>query len=441
MKLISLATAKIKIIFSRFLKLSWTAKILIIIFVMFGSWFFYQKLISDKTQQIQYQQVKAEKGTIIVSIATSGQVSTANSASVTTQASGVVKNIFVESGQKVQAGDKIAELDLDMDGKQRSSQAYASYLSAKNNVDTARANLYSSQSTMLTNWQKYMDLAQNSTYQNSDGTPKTDQRQLTQFMTVNDDWLATEAKFKIQENTITQTQTSLNSSWSSYLQSSPIIYAPISGTVDGLSLQIGSVINAQSNSSGTASSQKIASIKTDASPTVTVNLTEVDVFKVKIGNKVTLTFDAIQNKTYTGKVISIDSVGAVSSGVTNYPAVIKLDVSSPEIFTNMSAQANIITQIKDNVLIVPSAAIQTQNDQSIVKYLKNGFVEQVVVETGLSSSSQTEIISGLSEGDSVITGTLTPKAERTTGQTSIFGGGSFGIFRGSGSNAVRSTNR
>ncbi len=125
-----------------------------------------------------------------------------------------------------------------------------------------------------------MDLVQSGIYQNSDGSPKTDFRQLPQFVSTQDDWLSTEAQYINQQNTIT-------ANWLSYQQSSPIIYAPISGTVTGFGLQIGSVITAQSNSSGTSTAQKIASIVTEAIPTVTVNLTEIDAPKVKIGNKVT----------------------------------------------------------------------------------------------------------------------------------------------------------
>src|SRR3989344_6249573 len=108
-----------------------------------------------------------------------------------------------------------------------------------------------------------MDLAQSSLYQNSDQSPNTTNRQLPQYMSVNDEWLSAEAKYKQQENVVAQAQTALNTSWLTYQQSSSVIYAPISGTVTGLSLQTGSVLTAQSNTTGTAASQKIASIQTD----------------------------------------------------------------------------------------------------------------------------------------------------------------------------------
>ncbi|MEK9143774.1 MAG: HlyD family efflux transporter periplasmic adaptor subunit [Patescibacteria group bacterium] len=411
-----------------FIRSSLLTKIVYIAIILALGWFTLSKLAANKSRQPQHQTAIVEKGTLIVSLSGSGTVSSANSATVTTQTSGVVKKLFVENGQQVKSGDSIAEVDLDMDGKQRAAQALASYQGAKNSLDGANATYYSLQSTLYTQWKSYMDISQNSTYQNSDGSAKTENRVLTPFTIAEDDWLAAEAKFKNQQGTIAQAQTSLNSAWASYQQASPIIYAPISGTISGLSLQIGSVLTAQTGSSGNSTAQRIANIKTTATPTITVNLTEVDAPKVKIGNNATITMDALPGKSYTGKVVSIDTIGTVSSGVTSYPSVIKLDTGGEEIFSNMSAQANIITDVKDNALLVPTAAIQNQGDQSTVRVMQKGNAAPVNVEVGLSSSTQTEILSGISEGDTVVTsvsnGTASPSTSNQT--RSVFGGGGFG---------------
>ena len=418
-----------------FLARSLLVKLIVIAILVGATWLAIAQLRGAKQSAPQYQTGQVEKGTLVVAISASGQISAANSGSVGTQASGVVNRVYVENGQKVQSGSKVAEIDLDLEGKQQSTQAFASYQSAKTNLETAKANLFSTQSDMLKNWKIYMNTAQSSTYQNSDGSPKTNERQVPDFVVSSDDWLATEAKYKNQQNAVAQAQTSLNAAWSAYQQTSPIIYAPISGTVTGISLQIGSVLTAQSGSAGNSTSQKIASIKTDASPTITINLTEVDVPKVKVGNKATLTLDAFPGKTYTGSVISIDTVGAVSSGVTTYPTVIKLDTQEPNIFSNMSVQANIITQVKDDTLIVPVSAVQSQNGQSFVRTMKNGKVSQTSVETGLSSGTQIEIVSGSSEGDVVVTSTITSTGtgQQASNQTqSPFGAIGGGGFRGGG---------
>jgi len=412
-------------------------KLLIFILVAGGGWFAYQKLFSKKSSTPQYQTGTVERGTLISSVTTTGKVATSNSTSVTTQASGVISKIYVKDGDSVKSGDVIADIDLDLQGKQRAAQSYASYQSAKNSLQTAKDRYYTLQSSMMTKWKTYMDVAQNSTYQNADKSPNTDNRNLPQFFATKDDWLATEADYKNQEAAIAQGQTSLNNAWLSYQQTSPTVYAPITGTITGLSLQVGSFITAQSNSSGGSTSQRIANVVTTAPPTITVDLTEIDTPKVKIGNKATVTFDALPGKTFSGNVVSIDTVGAVTSGVTSYPATIKLDVPDPLIFSNMGAQAIIVTNSKTDVLLISTTSIQTDTNGSYVQIMgKDGKPQQNAVETGISSDTETEILSGLSEGDVVVTGSTNgattngSATSRTTQTGSIFGGGGMGRMGG-----------
>ena len=420
-----IGVSKLVAIKNGFFRLTRPQRVVAIILLACLAWFIFAVAGSKKNAGVTYQTGTVEKGTLIVAVDASGQASTANSASVTTQTSGVVSKIYVQNGQKVATGDPIAEVELDMDGRQRSAQALAGYQSAKNALDNANTSLYTLQSTLFTEWKSYMDAAQSSTYQNSDGSPKTEERTLPQYMSTYDDWLASEAKYKTQQNVIVQAQTSLTSAWASYQQASPVIYAPISGTISGLSLQVGSVLSAQTGSSGNSAAQRIANIKTEATPTVTVNLTQIDAPKIATGNKATVTFDAFPDKTYTGVVVSIDTTGSVSSGVTTYPAVIKLDTGSEEIFPNMSAQASIITQVKDNAILVPAGAVSTVDGSSTVRIMKNGTPSEVMVELGLSSDTQTEILSGVSEGDTVVTGTTTQGSTQSTTRSvfSSFGGG------------------
>lgn len=401
-------------LYRAFLGLSKSKKVLIIIIVLVIMGYGIGKISAAKKSAPTYQTTQATKDTLIVSLSVSGQVSSANSAEVTTQASGVIHTVFVKDGDVVKTGDKIAQIDLDLTGQQRSQAAYASYQSAQNNVDTAKANLYSTQSTMLTEWQQYMDKAQNTTYENPDDSPNAGNRQLTDFMTTQDDWLASEAKFKVQQHAITQAQTSLSAAWYSYQQSAPIIVAPISGTITGLSLQPESVITAQTNSSGGSSSQRIASVKTSAPPTVSLNLTQIDVPKIKAGNKATVTFDAFADKTFTGEVVSIDTIGSVTTGVTTYPAIIKLDTIVEGLLPNMSASATIITATKPDVLLIPATAVQIQNGTSTVQVMRNRKITTVEVTTGLTSDTQTEIVSGLNEGDEVVTAVNTANTTRST---------------------------
>jgi RND family efflux transporter MFP subunit len=276
---------------------------------------------------------------------------------------------------------------------------------------------------MFSKWKIYTDIAENSTYQNPDSSPNTSNRTLTQFTTVQDDWLAAEAQYANQQNVVAAAQTSVNSAWANYQQTSPTIYAPISGVISGLSLQVGSVLTSQTSSTGNSTSQRIANIKTAATPMAVVNLNEVDIPKVKVGNKATLTMNAFPTQTFTGKIVSIDTTGSVLSGVTTYPAYITYDSAVDGIYPNMAVDASIITSVKDNVILVPNAAVQTSSTTgaTTVRIMKNGQVSTVTVTVGASNDTETEIDSGVNDGDTVVTGsTTTGTATTSTTTTSVF---------------------
>lgn len=376
--------------------------------------------------EVKYQTARVEVGTLTVSVSASGQASSSNNTSISTQASGVVKAVYVKNGDIVTAGQKIAELELDQDGQLRSTQAWSSYQSAKNNLESAKYSLYTLRSDMLSKWDTYKELSESDTYKDVN----SGNRNLPEFYIPQDNWLAAEAKYKNQQAVIAQTQTALSAAWLAYRQSSATIYAPIAGTVTGLSLQPGAVLLAQSTTTGSASSQKIASIKTDAPVQLSVDLSEIDVTNVAINDSATIIVDAFPGKTYTGTVISIDTIGTTTSGVTTYPTVIGLDTDAPEILPNMAVNAVIITDTKDNVLLVPATAVQNQNGKNTIKVMKNGQAKNVPVEIGAGSDTQIEIVSGLSQGDEVVVNpTAINNGNASTQTKSVFSTGFSGMMR------------
>jgi len=409
--------------------------ITIIVVLVLG--FFGWRMFGEQKAAVTYQTATATKGTLVVSLTEAGQVSVSNKVSVVTQASGIVNKIYVKSGDTVNAGDKIADITLDTAGQQRQAQAYSGLLSAQNSLNSANAQLNSLQSTLFVANQKFI---------NDRGVinPSTDQKNDPVYIEENATWLAAEAAYKNQSGVIAQSQANLNNANLAYQLTSGTIVAPTSGTISDLTIvngiQIGSN-NTTAGSSTNTSNQAIASIKTGNSTAVTVSVAEVDVAKIQVGQKATITFDAIANKTFTGKVMGINTTGAVSSGVTTYPAVIQLDdTSDSSIFPNMSATANIISKVKDNVILVPSSAVTTTGSVSTVKVMKDGQVTTFTVEVGDSSDSQTEIISGISEGDTVVTSTISTATTTSTSSSPFSGGLRLGGFGGgsAGGGAARS---
>ncbi|MCL4359814.1 efflux RND transporter periplasmic adaptor subunit [Patescibacteria group bacterium] len=398
--------------------------------------FIAKQTVLKSSSTVQYTTAPVTQGPIVSTVTASGNVATTGRLPVSTEASGQVKAILVKDGDTVTAGQTLMTLSLDQTGQQRANQAWSSYLSAKNSLASAQTNAYSLRSTMFSKWKTYNDLATSSFYQNADGTPNADNRTLPAFIEAYDDWMAAEAAYQNQQNVIAQTQASVNNAWAAYQLVSPTVVAPMSGTVADVTFTTGMIIsNAQSASSTTISSQQLMSIVTTANPVVTVDVAEIDVNSVKQGQQTTITADALTGKTFAATVVGVDRAGIVSSGVTNYPTTIQLDAPMNELLPNMSVTANIIVATKDNALLVPSTAVQSQGTESVVRVLVNGQEQTVPVTTGLSSDTETEITSGLTEGQEVVTGTAAGSSASTSFGSSggfRFGGGGGAVLRPGG---------
>ncbi len=346
------------------------------------------------TAQPTYQTSQAELGTLVVSVSASGSVTGANNSQVLTDATGVVTKLYVKEGETVQAGQKLAELELDQDSKQRYLAESASYQSAKNALASAQASSYSANTAMWSAHEKLM----------SDSVSRSLAAEDPTMIMQSSDWNSAELKYKTSLESIKQAQTSLSSASLSLRQSSPVIYAPISGVVTGLTLQVGTVVSATAgtSTSGSTTTKKIASITTAAAPIMSVNLSEVDAPKVKVGDKASIMVSAL-NKTYVGRVASIDTSGSVSSGVVTYPTYIQLDSNETDLLPNMLVSASIIVETKDNVLLVPSTSVKTTSGETYIQTLNDGVLTPTPAEIGLLSDTQAEVIAGIEEGTSVVT--------------------------------------
>ncbi len=204
------------------------------------------------------------------------------------------------------------------------------------------------------------------------------------------------------------------------------VTAPFDGEIASV---VGRVGDTASGTLGTIiTKQKIASI----------SLNEVDIAKIKLGQKTTLEFDAIPDLSITGEVAEIDTMGTVSQGVVNYNVKIAFDTDSEKIKPGMSVSASIITDVKQDVLTVPVSAVKTNNSGSYVMQFATPLTltanantgvpssippVQIPVETGLSSDTLIEIVSGLKEGDQIITRTITATTKTTATAPSLLGGG------------------
>lgn len=412
----------------------------------------YKYFFTSKTTAQTYQTAVAQKGMLISSITASGTITSGDTTYITTGATGVVSKVYIKNGDVVKKDQKIAEIDLDDDGKLNQITAWNNYELAQVAAKNSKTSKSTAQITLL---QKQQALADAETAQrdsisggwNPDTKRPYTQNELDivakQYPQAKEAYEAALKSYQIADSNISLSNAKVSEAYRNYQKVSATIFAPASGVVNNLVLAQGVVLT-NSNSSSTitvstgtdaakssssVSSQKIGAIKNpEGVYQATVNLTEVDVTKVQSGQKVTITIDAFPDVTLTGTVLAVNTSGSVNSGVTSYSASILLDKADLDIYTNMALSAQIITASIDNVIMIPTVAIKTNNGQKTVQILKDKKVETVVVETGAANDTQTIIKSGINEGDEVITSaSTTTKNTSTSTGNSLFGGGSGGM--------------
>ena len=181
------------------------------------------------------------------------------------------------------------------------------------------------------------------------------------------------------------------------------ITAPISGTVVTKNAKAGDKI--EGGSDGT-----LCVIYDLSYLEMTMNIDELDISQVEVGQTVQITADAVEGKTYTGVVTEVSVAGTTSGGITTYPVTVRID-ETDGLLPGMNVDAEIILSSQEDVLAIPSAAVNrgntvliTADSPSAVNALDQeapeGYV-YVQVETGVSDDSYIEILSGLQEGDTV----------------------------------------
>ncbi|HVN53795.1 MAG TPA: efflux RND transporter periplasmic adaptor subunit [Anaerolineaceae bacterium] len=200
------------------------------------------------------------------------------------------------------------------------------------------------------------------------------------------------------------------------------VTAPFDGTVTDLSVQVGDLVT-----KGTQA------VRVDDLSSIFIDLqvSEVDINSVQVGQDVELTFDAIPEKTYNGKVVQVGQVGTTSSGTVNFTVTVQVTNADQDVKSGMTSQATITTSTVANALLVPTRAVRLVGSQHEV-YVKRGTqIIPVSVQIGLTSDTMSQIVSGnVKEGDQVVANSATAVAAANNRPGGF--GGFFGIFGGGG---------
>ena len=195
---------------------------------------------------------------------------------------------------------------------------------------------------------------------------------------------------------------------------------PFAGTITDLHMKPGDLVSPSGAAQALATTPS-SGVRVDdlTHLLVDVQVTEVDINRIAIGQPVSMSFDAILGQEYNGNVIQVARSGTASGGVVNFTVTVEITNADDSVKPGMTAAINVVVNQLNGVLTVPNRAIRLRDGQRVVYLLKNGVPTAVNITIGASSDTLSQVVSGdVKAGDEVI---LNPPTEFIGGAGAPFG--------------------
>jgi HlyD family secretion protein len=206
------------------------------------------------------------------------------------------------------------------------------------------------------------------------------------------------AELKSYENQVVIYELALQEAEQNFKKFGPEIKSPIEGTVTNIGIKEGVLTNP---------SQPLFTISDLSSLRINVDISEYDISRVKVGQPVEITSDAIEGKVFSGIVKSISPVARVTQVGQSLESTVRVTIditaNGSALKPGYSAKAKIIADSKEDCLVIPFDAIITEsNGAKVVYVVQNGIAYKKEIQTGIESDFTTEVTKGLNKGDLVI---------------------------------------
>lgn len=368
--------------------------IIIILIITFVSLTF----LSSSTNGATVYTVKHEN--LVNTVLVNGTYTIASQTQVISPTNGIITQLFVGNGMQVKKGDPLFHVESSATPDQQKT-AYATYLADESTLKADTATLYSLQSTMYSEWNTYYQLATNSTYQNSNGSPNTTNRVLPEFTTAQDNWLAAEANYKNQQAVLAKDQAALSQALQAYNETQSVtVTAPISGKIINLGSSVSDQVQAPFTAQPTV--PPVLVIADFSNPVLVSAVDQVNIPKLQVGQKASVVFDALPNQTFAGMIKTIDAAGTKTQGSVDFNVYVTVPNIPSAIRPNMTASITVETARRDNVLTIPNDAIIQKGNTSYVQLAGQSQQNLTPIVLGLQGLTKTEVIRGLTEGSKVI---------------------------------------
>ena len=376
------------------------SKILIILLILIvGGYFVYDKFFKVKEEEVEFITKKAKKGSFSKKVDATGEIFATELIDVGAQVSGQIKKLYVKLGDQVKKGDMIASIDS-------STQ--------QNSIDNKEAQLaiYKAQlesAKVALNIAKTQFDRENALF-SKNATSKQE------FESAKNTFSANSAKIKELEAQIKQTNIELSTAKINLGYTK--ITAPRDGTVISVQVEEGQTVNANQTTPTIVNIADLSHVK------MKMQIAEGDITKIKVGTPVEYSILSEPTKKFQTTVSSIDpglttlsdgSYGSSSSSKSSYSSSSSsssavyyyaqsiVDNKDGILRIGMTTQNELLIANVEGAIIAPSIGIKKDENGTFVYVLKDGKPVKTAVKTGIKDNLDTQIISGINEGDEIIT--------------------------------------
>jgi HlyD family secretion protein len=353
----------------------------------------------------------AERGDLARVVVATGKIEPLSKVEVKSKASGIVKKLYVDYGDRVKQGDVLADLDkVQLEASLHAAEA--NYQAAQAARDSANAQLERNKVDaegpdvpfLKLNMERAQQMYKDGVMSKSlvEDAEKNYQLALNKQVSAQRNLAVSRAEIAKAEAQVAQAKATLDNSQED-LRNSTIV-SPIDGLVLSRDVNVGDAVSSILVLGSQAT--LIMTLGDISEVYVQGKVDEADIGKVYLNQPARIVVESFKDKKFDGKVTRISPYGKEKDNVTTFEVRVSISNPGGELKANMSANAEIILEEKKNVLMVPEASLIYDKDRNASVELPDPHAEngrkKIPVKLGISNGVKTEIVSGLTEKQQVV---------------------------------------
>jgi HlyD family secretion protein len=353
----------------------------------------------------------AERGDLARVVVATGKIQPLSKIEIKSKASGIVKKLYVDYGDRVNQGQLLAELDkVQLEAAERASRA--SLQAAEAALDSSKASLERNKVDaegpdvpfLKLNMERAEQMFKDGVMSKSlvEDSEKNYQLALNKQVSAQRNLAVSRAEIAKSEAQVAQARASLENAQED-LRNSTIV-SPIDGLVLSRDINVGDAVSSILVLGSQAT--LILTLGDVSEVYVQGKVDEADIGKVFLGQPARIVVESFKDKKFTGKVTKISPLGKEKDNVTTFEVRVSISNPGGELKANMSANAEILLEEKKNVLMIPEAALIYDKERKASVEIPDAKADngkkKLSVKLGISNGVKTEILEGLNEKQQVV---------------------------------------